>query len=244
MQNIRKLLVPLGLPTMQAEVYLATLELGEATIQAIAKKSGVNRSTIYTFIDEMKERGLLIETRKGKRRVYSALHPERLVQMQKMRTIALEKTLPELLAIHNQSRKKPKVTFYEEIEGIKDVYADMLRNKKEIFAYEDLEHLKEGLPQSFYDYFPPERAKKDIAIKSISRDSDVARSFVKDNIRLLRETRFIKADDFKTDINIYGNKVALMGLRSDPPFAVIIEDESVAHTMKTIWQKLWDRLGS
>ncbi len=240
--SINYFLKPLGLSELQGRVYLAALELGEAKMQDLAKKSGVNRTTIYTFIDDLKERGFITETKRGKRRIYSAIHPERFLQMQKVRTAELEKVLPELLAIHNVSRTKPRVTFYEGVEGVKEVYTDILRDKKEMLAYEDIEHLKGGLPQTFYEYFPAERAKKGISIKSISRDSQIAREFIKDNIRLLRETRFIKVKDFKTDINIYGNKIALIGLRSSPPFAVIIEDVSISETMRIVWKELWDRL--
>ncbi len=234
----------LGMEPMQAKVYVAALELGEATIQRLAHKSGVNRSTIYTFIDELKSRGYLLETRKGKRKVYSAVHPERLVEMEKNRFEELERMLPELLAINNESQRKPRVTYYEGWQGIEEVYGDMLRDKKEITAYEDVEHLKGALPARIFDWFPKERAKRDILIRSISRDTKEAREFSKRNIGLLREVKFIKAADFKTDINIYGDKVALMDLRSDQPFCVLIENPHLADTMRILWKHFWDTLES
>ena len=243
MLNIdEKILPSLGLSPMQAKVYLAALELGEGTIQALARKSGVNRSTIYTFIEELKTRGYILETRRNKRRVYSAIHPERLVEIQKKRVSELEGMLPELLAINNQSPKKPRVTYYDGEKGIEDVYADMLREKKEIFAYEDLDNLKAGLSEKFFEYFPKERARRNILIRSISRDTPYAREFSKHNLGLLRETKFISASEFRTDINIYGNKVALMNLRGKPQFCVLIEDGFIAASMRIIWQQLWDRL--
>src|SRR3989344_5545561 len=101
MEISENLLTTLGFDHMQAQVYLAALELGEATMQALARKSGVNRSTIYTFIDDLKDRGYILETQKNKRRIYSAVHPEHLVGMQKTRLTELQNILPELLAIRN-----------------------------------------------------------------------------------------------------------------------------------------------
>lgn len=235
-------LYSLGLEPMQAKVYLAALELGEATIQALSRKSGVNRSTIYTFIDRLKSNGYLHETRKGQRKVYAAVNPEQLLAMGKNRLEELEAMMPDLLAINNASAKKPRVTYYEGTKGIEEVYADMLRDKKEITAYEDLQHLKEGLPERIFEWFPKERARKDILIRSISRDTAEAREFSKRNIGLLRETRFIRTNDLKTDINIYGNKVALMDLRGTPQFCVLIENKHLADTMRSLWSQLWDRL--
>lgn len=233
----------LGLTTRQAKVYLAALELGGGTMQMLARKSGLNRTTIYTFIDDLKERGYILETRRAKRRIYSAVHPDRLVEMQRTRLGGLERILPELLAINNQSAQKPKVTFYEGPKGIEDLYADMLRDKKEIFAYEDLDNLKAGLSAHFFEYFPKERARRDILIRSISRDTPFAREFSKKNRGLLRETKLIATDDFRTDINIYGDKVALMDLRGNPPSCVLIENHHLATTMRIIWQQLWEKLG-
>ena len=70
MEISENLLKTLGMNQMQAQVYVAALELGEATMQALARKSAVNRSTIYTFIDELKARGYILETRKNKRTIH------------------------------------------------------------------------------------------------------------------------------------------------------------------------------
>lgn len=238
-----EVLSTLGMAPMQTKVYLAALELGEATMQALARKSGVNRSTIYTFIEELKTRGYILEARRAKRRVYSATNPERILELEKGRVEKLEQILPELLAIDNRSAKKPRVTFHEGHQGIDDVYADMLRDKQEIVAYEDLDNLKAGLPERIFASFPKERAKRDILIRSISRDTSFARDFSKRNTGLLRETRFIKTKEFKTDINIYGEKVALMDLRGNKPFAVLIENKNLAETMRIVWKELWERSG-
>lgn len=54
--------------------------------------------------------------------------------------------------------------------------------------------------------------------------------------------KYINSGDLKTEVNIYGNKVALMSFRSFPPFAVLIEDEGIADTLRTAWKNLWLKL--
>lgn len=242
MEISQQTLSALGLNEMQAKVYIAALELGESTMQALARKSGVNRSTVYTFIEGMKERGFILETRKRKRNIYSAAHPEAIVRMQKSKVSELDRILPELLAINNKSDNKPRVTFYEG-DAIRDVYQDMLREKKEIVAYEDLSNLQKGIPTDIFHWFPQERAHRDILIRTISRDSAFSRDFAKKNRGLLRETKFVAGQEFKTDINIYGDKVALIDLQGETQFAVLIENHNLAETMRTVWRQLWDKLG-
>ncbi len=239
----KEILITLNLNESQAAVYLAALELGQATMQELAHKSKVKRTSIYNFIEELKGRGLITETKKKKRRIYSAVHPEQLVEMEKTRVRELQRMLPELLAVYNKSDSKPRVTFYEGIEGTEEVYADMLKEKQPIYVYEDLEHMKVGMRPAFYNTWPGERARRGIPLKAISRDSATAREFTKDNIRLLRQSKFINSGDLKTEINIYGDKVALMSFRTSPPFCVLIEDHDITETLRVAWQQLWERLG-
>lgn len=245
MQIISKtLLKNLGLDEAEALVYFSALELGEATMQQLARKSGVRRTSIYNFIDELKSRGFINETMKKKHKVYSAADPEQLIELEKARLSELERALPELRAIKNKSRTKPRVTFYDGVEGIKEVYADMLKEKKEITAFEDLEHMNLGLSKQFYDWFPAERARRNIPFRSISRDTPEARRLTEKNIRLLRQSKLLKTADWKTEINIYGNKVALMSFRAKIPFCVLIEDHDVAETLRSVWVELWNSLES
>lgn len=238
----KSLLKSLSLSEVQAALYSAALELGESNMQDLARKSGVKRTSIYNFIDELKERGLIIETKLKKRKIYSAVHPQQLLEIERIRITELEQVLPELLAIQNKSKTKPRVTFYEDIEGIKEVYADMLKEGTEIVAFEDLEHMQIALPKSFYEYFPSERARRDIPFKSILRDSPEARRLAQKNSRLLRQSKFLASADWKTEVNIYGDKVALMSFRAKIPFCVLIDDQDIATTLRSVWQKLWDNL--
>lgn len=234
----------LGMSLPKARVYVAALELGSATMQALSRKSGVNRSTIYTFIEELKNDGTLYETRKKRRKMYTAVDPDTIVARERARVHHLQKLLPELEAIHNEGSYKPKVTYYEGMDGIEEVYKDMLKEKEPIVAYEDVEHLRKGLPHRIFEWFPQERARCDVSIQAISRDSKIAREFSKQNMRFLRTNKYISVQDLKTDINVYGNKVALMDVRGKKPFCVLIENKNLADTMRILWKELWERVES
>ena len=224
-------------------IYLATLELGEATVQEIARKSKVKRTSIYNFIDHLKNRQLLIETKKSKRSLFSAANPHQLLELGKMRLNQLEHFMPQLLAINNRSLKKPRVTFHEGAAGIQEIYNDMLEQKQPIVAWSDQKHMWPILGKEYCEYFPPERARRGIPFKGITTDTPENRQFAEKDKCLLRETKFIAASsDLRTEINIYGNKVLLASFRSYPAFAVLIEDQNVAETLRVTWKELWKRL--
>lgn len=238
------MLKSLNLSEAQGAVYVAALELGQATMQALAKKSGVKRTSIYNFIEEMKERQLIVETRKKKRNVYSAVAPDQLMEMERLRLHELQQLMPELTAIQNKGRNKPHVTFYEGVEGIKEVYADSLKEKKTIYGFWDYENATKVMGEEYYDsYYRPERKRLNIFYKGILRDSPATRASLQYDNKAFRESKFIQKGEFTTEINIYGNKVALLSFLNKPPFGVLIEDKDIADTLRTAWENLWDKLG-
>lgn len=237
------LLTSIGLSKQEVSVYLAALELGEATVQELSRKSGVKRTSIYNFIDRLKDRQIIQETKRKRRSVFSATHPHQLMEIQKMKLRELENAMPQLLAINNRSLRKPRVTFYEGIEGIKEVYNDMLNQKQPIVCWSDQKHMWPTLGKEYCEYFPPERARRGIPIRMIATDTQENRGYAKKDRELARETKFISAEsDLRTEINIYGNRVLLASFRSAPPFAVLIEDRDIAETLRVTWKELWKRL--
>jgi len=234
----------LNLSPAQAAVYLAALELGQTTIQGLSKKSGVPRASIYLFINELRERQLMTETRKSKRNLFSATDPGRLLDIEQTRMDELKAAIPELTAIANKARIKPRVTFYEGIEGLKQIYPDVLTAKTDVIGFADFNTGPNVMGERYYtEYLMPARVKKEILFRAIVRDTPEARAFAKarDN-RDLRETKFLSGDNVPTEMNVYDNKVVQFSFNRQKPFAVMIEDEALARTQRLMWQALWDRL--
>ena len=78
-ENIRNILQGIGLTKEQVEVYLAGLELGEASVQNLAKKANIKRPTTYLILDELKAKGLFSQVLKGKKKIFSSRRPGKIV---------------------------------------------------------------------------------------------------------------------------------------------------------------------
>lgn len=81
----------LDLSEKEAVVYLASLELGSSTIQEIAKKSQISRSTAYEVIESLIKKGLMSSLTKGKKKYFSAAAPETLTTLIDIKERELEK---------------------------------------------------------------------------------------------------------------------------------------------------------
>ncbi len=130
--ELSKLLEAFHLKSKEAQLYLALLELGEASAPQIAAKAGIQRTNFYDLIPKLLTLGLAKQTTRGKKQFFSALDPEEFVKLEERRLEQLKQALPELKAITNTATEKPRIFFYEGANGVKQVYENMLPHKGEI----------------------------------------------------------------------------------------------------------------
>src|SRR3989338_185182 len=100
--NLTTILQNLGLNEKEAEVYLACLELGSATVQEVSDKAGVKRTSVYNFLEDMKARGFISEVRHGKRILLVPEEPHVLLKKAEEQKKQLEEALPEFMSIYNR----------------------------------------------------------------------------------------------------------------------------------------------
>ena len=238
--NLTQTLQSLGIDDKQAAVYLAALELGTATVGEVAKKAGVKRTSVYNFLAEMKTAGLISEIKKGRTSLITPSDPQTLIARAQDNLKNIKSALPELLGLFNLPAHKPKVRFYEGVDGIKTAYQDILDTAQTIYGFSDYEKMFALMPADYLWSFPVERVNKKIKFHCIAQEGPMGRMVKKKDREQLRETRLVKTD-FETEINIYGNKVAMMSFRR-PGAAVIIEDAAIAKTLKSVWRAWWENL--
>ena len=238
----------LGLSEKEAKVYLASLELGPDTAQNIAKKAAINRPTAYVQIESLKHRGLMSETQKGKKTLYSAESPRRLSSLLNSlekelayKKTEIDKVLPSLTQLFESAGERPKVRFYEGSEGIRAVEDDFLRVKnKFIQGIINMDKLRELFP-NHTDYSKRRIAKK-IKSQVIYTQKGGALPAMSDPAKL-REGRYITPEKFpiSSDISIYDNKVALVPYKPNPIVA-IVENQEIADTMRALFFLIWNSL--
>ncbi|KKW42692.1 MAG: Transcriptional regulator, TrmB [Candidatus Magasanikbacteria bacterium GW2011_GWA2_56_11] len=234
----------LGLDEKQAKVYLAALELGLASVCELAEKSGVKRTSIYNFLEEMKARRLLSEVKKGGKVFFQPGSPELLVSQAKEQLKKVQDSVPFLLGLYNLPANKPKVKFFLGIDGLKNLYEEIWQVGEPIYGYSDYEKMLGGMDQEYVEYmwgFAKRRAALGIPFYSITEDGPYGRLAVARDKEQKRVTKLVKGGAFETEVNIYGKYVAIASFRR-PYAGVIIEDVAIAKTMKSIWKMLWDKL--
>lgn len=245
MNNQINLLEKLGLSQKEAKLYLVSLETGPATIAKLAHKSGLKRGTIYEFLDEMLEKGLLEVTISGKRRLYYGTPPKKLEKIIERQKEILNSLIPDLSLLIQNTPQKPKIKFYEGKRGLFLAYYEILDipNDSEVLGYATFEGIYEIFSKTAIEKYIRKRTAKKIKQKLIMPTDEHAQSHVDDNKKELRETIMIPRKQFfiNNEINIYQDKVAIISL-GEEKIAVVIESKQIADTQRAIFNLLWNNL--
>lgn len=244
--NFENALINLGLHEKEASVYIALLGLGQATVSEIAKKAGINRTTVYDILSSLGLKGLVSISGKEPKQEYRAENPDKLItylkkdlELKTQNVRYAELILPELKSIHKIG-ERPRIKFYEGEEGLREVYEDTLTSEETILAYAAVDDVNRGIPNYFPKYYK-RRAAKNIPIRAIFPDTPIARERSALDKEERRESLLIPFDtySFTPEINIYNNKVMIASWREK--LGIIIESEEIADAMKKIFELSWDR---
>jgi len=243
-----KYLQEIGLSEKEAEVYVALLQYDNTSVAELAKKTKVNRTTIYPVLETLAKKGLVSEIQVDKKVHYQAEPPERLetyIERQKVvleeNTKRLKDIVPQLKSIQRESGERPVVKYFEGREGIISSSEEMFSTKNE-----------EGISYLIYpkdlllELFKKEETDKykGLRLKNNVR-SKVLYTFRNGEIPSSADGERIKIDEEKypiyCDISINGDYVRINTLK-DKLAGISIKSKDFARTMKSLFRLAFDNL--
>lgn len=254
-EKTASLLVSLGLSEKEADVYLALLELGKATVSHIGRKTGINRTTVYSIVDSLSGKGLVSISGKEPKEEYAAEAPDNLIEFLKEKheraKARIQKTetdiekagelLPYLKSIH-RVENRPHVRFYDGTDGLKYVYEDTLASNTEgvIRAFASFEDMEASLG-TFYPTYIKRRAKSKISSRGIVPSTPESRARKKRDAEEYRELVLLPEEkpSLYPEIDIYGDRVMIASEKEK--LGIIIESADIALAMKKMFDLAWER---
>ena len=240
----QKELEQLGLNEKEAKIYLASLELGEASAHRLARKSDIKRATIYRMVESLKEKGLMGSYKTSTGTVFYAENPKKLREKIDSNMKLINTILPELLSFTNLIDKKPRIRYFEGKDEIKDLYLETLK-------YHGKEILSWSPGTAYYEYgedfweriYIPKRLEQKIPIRLIYANMPVGKKHKAKGREQLRQVRFEDSKDFKfgVQIKLFGTRFAAF-ISNEEMMGLIIESSKTFDTLKSIFEVHWESL--
>ncbi len=232
----------LGLDGKKAKVYMALLQNRGMSASEIAKTTKLKRPTVYDLLDELMERNLVSAGFAGNVKIFSAEDPEKITADLAGLLEKAEAIMPDLKRLYEQNPGRPRVKYYEGVDGIKTVCEDILNVKAgEYHYFGSLHEMFMSTGWDYQDYYVKRRIKKGIWSNAIRiREKEVDDEFMKSGDKNLRRVRFFPGhiDDDIPALFIYDNKIAIhSGLQEN--FGMIIESRELSNLMRAVWKCVW-----
>lgn len=248
----------IGLSEKEALIYETLLSTGGAYPSMISTTTHLNRSTVYKILTSLSIKGIVSEVEKGKKLFYQIEKPERLLRYTQRRAESAENSLqlakyllPLLQDVYNKTPNKPKVRFFQNVDGLIAILDDHISTgvKYEMLAFANTTGIEKVIPTEYFKKFVKEKERQGITTRGIVPDTLWDKAF---NDRIYRSVqkksvipvmRHIPAKDFpfNGEIIIYGdNKVSFFNFENkEKMIGVIIEDIWIHRAMCMIFELAW-----
>ena len=234
-----------GLSEAQAVIYQCLLKNGAMTPSKLAEETRQSRENCYAVTKRLVELGLIEQT-KDKKANFRVLNPSTLETLVEKRRKIMAKNekfvkdnLSSLLDIFYANNEMPGARTLEGIEGIKEVYNDNLRVKKDLYLLRtpaDIVLGRDGI-DSFMHEYREKRALLGIhtyALTPIDKQAVKNAKTGRDEATLFHRT-WMPENDYEApvEIQVYGDKTALISF-GETQMATIITSPIIAEAMRQL----------
>lgn len=242
----------LGLKDKEASVYIACLELGPSPVQTIARKSKVVRATTYVILEALMNMGLATKYKEGKKTLFTAEPPRQLMRLlEKERENIdekqhdLELLLPELHVLMKTSGGRPSVRYFRGKEGLHVIRQEIVlycQSGDTIYNFTPADYVEAVFPanQGFYH---SQRVAKGIKARTIlaTKSTELRRVLRKKSKSDINIRLFVPSDQFggSSGFTVFRDRIAIGDFSGKNMGGVIIESESMAGTMRNLFELAW-----
>lgn len=230
----------MGLSEQEADIYLSLLAIGGGSAIAVTKEAGIKRTSTYAILERLISKGVAQAYEKGSRKIYVALQPSKLRNLYENRLESILKIIPSLEKMKGIGSKEYGVNFIQSKKELERFYDGILNE------FAGGEYYIIGSATSFLNIdrqflleFRKRRAARKIRTKLLlSHDSTEEEG--QDDNSLMREFKYLpKKYKFKSTIDIYENKIVIIGPEVNA-LAAVIAIPPMVDVFRSIFEMLWD----
>jgi len=244
----REILEELGLSPNEAKIYIALIELGQASVPQVSVKTGVHKRNIYDTIPRLLQKGLIYQIAEHKECRYAAVEPKKLADLIWEKEAKLNSILPALNKQYKKTATKEEVYIYKGVEGFKNYLRDILKVGEDVYFIGAKGGWFDKDLQVFINKFLKQAKAKGINYYHIF-DSAVKEQ-APDLLPLLGKPFKFLPPKYSTTgaIDIFGDHiVTFSGLNvkdiTDDVTLVVIVNKELADCYRTWFKFIWDNCG-
>jgi len=250
---ISNILKDLGFSEKESIIYQTVYEQGHISPAQLSLSTGINRSTVYSVIKDLIDKGVVAEDQTKQQTMFVALplsslssmidKEERKIQDKKL---LVEQAIKEFSGLNRTtSISEPKVTFIFE-ENLNDfLYKQTPEWSKSAMRRDGIQwgFQNPGFAktyQKWIDWFWKEAADERLLLKFLTNESEDEKHIQSKgyNRRLIKYWK--RGSDFTATTWVSGDYIMMVITDQKPHYLVQIYDKVLAHNMREMFKGLWE----
>lgn len=241
-----EILKEIGLTEHESAVYFTMVSLGPAPVLKIARASEVKRTTIYSVIDNLKEKGLVRVELKGFKSLFVAESPEKLESILEQRKNKLKTHLKDFMEIYNKGGGETLIKIYEGLEATKSIYDGLLRDVRPGDDYLIITDAEKAFSydREFFTDLRERRAKLPIKTRILIGDpgTEEGEKFRKYEQNFNLQAKFLPAGTKLTNNMVITPQRLVMHQFEHPIIAIVIENKSIIKMHQELFEVMWNSI--
>lgn len=242
----------LGLNSTEFVIYSSLSEMGKAGAHLLSKRTGKKRTTVYSCLDSLINKGL-VTVEKGKTSsIFSANRPESILKelekekdlLKKKEVVASEFVKQISALFETQSKNIPKIKYVEGREGVSNfltsnlpLWSDSIADYDNIWwGYQDPTFVEEY--RGWLDHYWNNKSDS-VKILLLSNESQTEVS-LEGKVRG-RKIKALKGKlDFTSTIWVCGDYIIMIVARDNPHYAFQIYDKVFSANLRMLFKVFWE----
>ncbi len=238
-----RVLEELGLSGNEVKIYLFLLKIGETTTGLIISETGIANSRVYESLNSLIDKGLVIYNVQRDGKHFSAVSPNKFLELEEERKNKIKEIIPNLEEIQNQKTSDTKTAVYESYSGFKTAFQKIIEDcpKGEtiyILGFSEQQEKTESLRLFLSNMNLKSSAKKQKLKIIMNRISKETLGKDREKERLTEVKYMPKGYISPAAIDIFQDYVYIF-LWEEKPFVFMIKNKLIAESFKAYFNFLW-----
>jgi predicted transcriptional regulator len=250
---LEKILINLGLSLKEQTLYKLILDKGKISPTNISRLAKINRTTVYSVAKELIAKGLIVEDLGGKTLYYSPAQEkelERIIKKEKEILGQKEATISELREIIKNTPSStnysvPKIRFIDQDDLEAYLYEacprwteNQLATDTTWWGFQDHSFVEQY--RAWIEWFW-KKTPKEIDLKMFSNNSEIEKEMGDKEITRRMIRFWDDKNNFTSTQWIVGEYIISIVTKEKPYYLVEIHDAVMAHNMREVFKKLWEK---
>lgn len=196
-------------------------------------------------MNELVYKGVAFLIPYSEKKIYRIVSPEELLKNVEEKVKIAREKLPELQALQkNETEEKPYVLFFDGVDGIKQIMDYKLEEVKN----DEILHFMSTTSKKVIDLFEgfaeynEELMSKNISVRGISPNDPILKIYRKEDGEYNRQVKELNLQEYKSNVSIEIGKTWVKIADFYNLQGIVIQNKTIAESLKQIFEMTWKRL--